>query len=271
MNDYTIDIKAVMERKFGKGKVAEPVIWILKKLFHIDFMNRFFEKGYEGVEFCTKCLEYLDVKINIIGEENLPDTGLYTFVSNHPLGAVDAVAENHVLGTHYGDIRFLANDFLLSIKGLAPLMVPVNKTGSQSKGISQAINDSYSTGDQMLIFPAGKVSRKDDNGEVMDQKWSKTFITKSVEFKRDVVPIKFIGQNTKRFYLVSKLDKWASKKGLKFPLAMVMLPGQVYRAQHKTYTMVIGKPIPWTTFDSSKTPAQWAEHVKGIVYNLDKA
>ena len=35
-----------------------------------------------------------------------------------------------------------------------------------------------------------------------------------------------------------------------------------------TFRVVIGKPIPWQTFDKSKTPAQWAEHVKGIVYNL---
>ena len=36
----------------------------------------------------------------------------------------------------------------------------------------------------------------------------------------------------------------------------------------KTFHVKIGKPIPWQTFDKSKTPAEWAEYVKEQVYLL---
>jgi hypothetical protein len=31
-----------------------------------------------------------------------------------------------------------------------------------------------------------------------------------------------------------------------------------------------GKPIPWQTFDTSKTPQQWADEVENRVYNMIK-
>ena len=32
--------------------------------------------------------------------------------------------------------------------------------------------------------------------------------------------------------------------------------------------VAIGKPIPWQTFDKSRTPAEWAQYVEDIVYTL---
>ena len=52
-----------------------------------------------GVDFLKACLEFLDANIVVKGEENLPKEGLYTFVSNHPLGGQDGVALGYVLGT----------------------------------------------------------------------------------------------------------------------------------------------------------------------------
>ena len=54
----------------------------------------------------------------------------------------------------------------------------------------------------------------------------------------------------------------------KFPLAMVLLVDEMYRAQGKTYRVVIGDPIPWQTFDGSRKPAEWAAWVKERVENL---
>ena len=34
-------------------------------------------------------------------------------------------------------------------------------------------------------------------------------------------------------------------------------------------TVTIGKPIPWQTFDNTKTPNEWAQFVKEIVYKLN--
>ena len=45
----------------------------------------------------------------------------------------------------------------------------------------------FKSDNHILMFPAGLNSRKID-GKIHDLEWKKTFITKSVEYQRDVVP-----------------------------------------------------------------------------------
>lgn len=87
-----------------------------------------------GVDFLAACMDFLDAKLDVHGLENLPEDGSCTFVSNHPLGGQDGVALGYLLGTHYnGRIKYLVNDLLMNLHGLAPLCIPINKTGSQSR------------------------------------------------------------------------------------------------------------------------------------------
>ena len=116
----------------------------------------------------------------------------------------------------------------------------------------------------MLMFPAGLCSRK-INGEIHDLPWKKTFISKSVETHRDVVPIHFSGRNSERFYRIANLCKTLR---LKVNIAMLFLVDEMYKNTHQTFRVAIGKPIPWQTFDKSKTPAEWAQFVQDTVYRL---
>ena len=116
----------------------------------------------------------------------------------------------------------------------------------------------------MLMYPAGLCSRK-INGEIRDLPWKKTFINKSVEYHRDVVPIHFGGQNSNFFY---RLANFSDEYVKKVNIAMLFLVDEMYKNVHKTFHVTIGKPIPWQTFDKSKTPAQWAQYVQDKVYEL---
>lgn len=204
----------------------------------------------------------------IEGKENLPskdDGRLYTFVSNHPLGGEDGVALGAVIGRHYdGNFKYLVNDLLMNLPGLAPLCIPINKTGSQSRNFPAMVNAGFKSDSHMLMFPAGLCSRK-TNGQIRDLAWKKTFVSKSVETHRDVVPIHFSGKNSDFFYRVANLCK---RLGIKFNIAMLFLVDEMYKNVHKTFKVTIGKPIPWQTFDKSKTPAQWAQYVQDKVYEL---
>ena len=114
------------------------------------------------------------------------------------------------------------------------------------------------------MFPAGICSRK-INGQVHDIPWKKTFITKSVQYQRDIVPIHFGGQNSEFFY---KLANFSDKYVKKVNIAMLFLVDEMYKNVHKTFRVAIGKPIPWQTFDKSKTPMEWAKFVEDSVYQL---
>ena len=113
------------------------------------------------------------------------------------------------------------------------------------------------------MFPAGLCSRRHD-GVIRDIPWKKTFITKSVEYQRDVVPIHFGGQNSDFFYRLANF----SDTCLPFNLAMLYLVDEMFKNVGKAFRIAIGKPIPWQTFDKSKTPAQWAQYVQDVVYSL---
>ena len=49
---------------------------------------------------------------------------------------------------------------------------------------------------------------------------------------------------------------------------MLFLVDEMYKNAHKTFRVAIGKPIPWQTFDKSRTPSEWAQWVQDIVYAL---
>lgn len=269
--EKTIDIKRILKDKMGSKARFVPcflVAW-LKKIIHEDEVNRFLweNRNLKGTEWLTACVQYLNMTLDIVGAENLPDKNdgkLYTFVSNHPLGGQDGVSLGSIIGRHYdGKFRYLVNDLLLNLPGLKPVSIGINKTGKQSRDFPRIVEAGFNSDNHLLMFPAGLNSRR-INGEIHDLPWKKTFITKSVETHRDVVPIHFSGQNSKRFYRIAKF----SDRYLPFNLAMLFLVDEMYRNVGKTFRITIGKPIPWQTFNKTKTPMEWANFVEERVYAL---
>ena len=53
-----------------------------------------------------------------------------------------------------------------------------------------------------------------------------------------------------------------------YNIAMLYLADEMFKNRHETFRITIGKPIPWQTFDKSKSPTEWAEDVKETVYKL---
>ena len=269
---FTIDIDEIVRGKAGAKARFVPrfVLSWLKRIIHQDEVNEFIlsEGDKQGMPWLDDCMEYLGTKLNVKGLENLPDDSdgrLFTFVSNHPLGGPDGVALGHLLGHRYGGrIKYLVNDLLMNLHGLAPFFVPINKTGKQSRNFPQLVEAVFNSPNHIIMFPAGLCSRR-INGQIHDLPWQKTFITKSVETRRDIVPIRFNGRNSDFFYRIANVGK---RLGLKFNIAMLYLVDELYKNRGKTFDVTIGKPIPYSTFDKSRKPQEWAAYVEDIVYKL---
>jgi putative hemolysin len=272
ITEKTVDVEDILRSKMGdKVKFVPSLLtkW-LKHIVHQDEVNRYLwdSRNKKGVEWLEECVKYLDMNLEIEGMENLPDKNdgkLYTFVSNHPLGGADGVALGAIIGRHYdGRFRYLVNDILMNLPGLAPVCIPINKTGKQSRDFPAMVEAGFKSDNHMLMFPAGICSRK-INGKIHDIQWKKAFIVKSVENKRDIVPIHFGGHNSHFFYNLADLCK---RLHVKFNIAMLFLVDEMYKNVHKSFHISIGKPIPWQTFDHSKTPMEWAKFVEDEVYKL---
>ena len=261
-----LDLDRIIATKFKGKKIPGFVVRFFKRFVHQDWMNSILVHGYKGADFCDDTLACMDVKIEVEGLENVPRDGtLYTFASNHPLGGVDGLALCSLITRQFGPMKMLVNDFLLFIRPIEPLCVPINKVGGQARNLPVLIDEAFRSGDQLLVFPAGVCSRKID-GKVQDLPWTKTFVKKSVESGRAVVPVHFVGQNSPRFYRAD----WFFRKFLKtkFNIPMLFLPDEFYRAQHKTFKIILGKPVPASSFDNSRTAAQWADWMREKVYQL---
>lgn len=269
---FKIDIDKVLSDKAGKKARYVPKFvrsW-LKRIVHQDEINDFLAQvgDMQGVPWLDAVMDFLDDRLEVDGLDLLPDDAdgsRFTFVSNHPLGGPDGIAIGQLLGHRYnGRIRYLVNDLLMNLHGLAPLCVPINKTGKQSRDLPRMVETAFQSDNHVIMFPAGLCSRR-ENGVIHDLPWNKTFITKSIETHRDVVPIYFEGNNSDRFYRWATIGK---KLGLKFNIAMLFLADETFRNRHKTFRVRIGKPIPWQTFDHSRRPAEWALWVEQKVYDM---
>lgn len=264
-----IDIEAIMKARLGRRARFVPACvyrW-LRNLIHEEFINIYLRQGRVGVDFCRGVVEYVGVDVSVEGLENLPHDGrLCTFVSNHPLGAIDGVTLGMVLGEAYdGHVKYLVNDLLMNLEGLAPLCVPVNKLGHQARQLPAMVETIFSGSDHVIMFPAGLCSRRQKDGTIRDLPWNKTFILKSIAHQRDIVPIYFEGHNSERFYRVAQ---WCQR--LHLPnFAMALLPDEMYRARGGHYRVHIGKPIPIASIDTHKQrPQAWAAWVQNQVYAL---
>ena len=263
-----IDVKNVIYSKNPALAMAVPgfVINYLKKIVHQDELNEFLRKwGYlKDSELIEAGLRHFEIKFKVFNSEIIPESGRYIFVSNHPLGGLDGLVFIYELSKHFHEIKFPVNDILTNIKNLSGIFLPVNKHGSLAKEAARMIEEAYSSDCQILNFPAGLCSRK-RRGVIRDLEWQKSFITKSIQHKRDVIPAFFSGRNSNFFYNLANIRKML---GLKANIEMLYLADEMFKQRDKEIRLVFGKPIPWETFDKSRSALEWANWVKSKSYEL---
>ena len=62
-----LDLDEIVKSRFGEKKIPQFVLNWLKRFIHQDHLNGYLEKGYLGVEFAEKSLDYYDVHLTVEG------------------------------------------------------------------------------------------------------------------------------------------------------------------------------------------------------------
>ncbi|MDY0279868.1 MAG: glycerol acyltransferase [Salinivirgaceae bacterium] len=256
----------------GNPKLAKMIPrfatrWV-EKLIHQDQMNFIINKyiDYVGIDFQPKIIEEFNLKIDVQGVGNLPESSRGFFASNHPFGILDGLILTYFVGQKYGDLKAIGNDAFLLIPELKPLIAAVNVYGRSSKEYVIELDKVYKSDVAITHFPAGEVSRI-YNGKIEDAPWQKSFITKAIESKRDIIPFYFHGQNSALFYNIFRFRKCF---GIKTNLELVLLPREMFKKKDSEIRVVIGKPIAWQTFDKRMSHYDWAQKVRQYVYSLNE-
>ncbi|MFH1160124.1 MAG: 1-acyl-sn-glycerol-3-phosphate acyltransferase [bacterium] len=271
-NENLIDIDRVIASKNPTLLKLIPgfVIRYMKRIVHQDGINDYIYRNREkiGLAFVDAILREFGADIRIrdtgYGIRIIKPGGRYIIAANHPLGGLDGMALIQAVGRVRPDLVFPVNDILMNVPGLQPLFIPINKHGKNTENVS-IIDETFASDKVILYFPAGLVSRKQRGGVIRDLEWKKTFITKARKYRRDVIPVYISGRNSDFFY---NLANWRKRLGIKANLEMLYLVDEMVKQKDKPIRLTFGEPIPYITFDKSKTDTQWAAWVKERVYSL---
>jgi len=266
-----INVEEVLRSKNPSLAKVVPSFLInyLKRIIHQEEINDLLRRyGHlRDAEFISAALDYFGIRYRVFGAENIPQKGRYFFVSNHPLGGLDGMVFINELSKHFTDIKFPVNDILMNIENLTGIFLPVNKHGGQAKDAIRLLEQAYASESQILYFPAGLCSRK-KRGTISDLVWHKSFISKAIQYKRDVIPAFFSGRNSDFFYNLANLR---TSLGIRANIEMLYLPDEMFSQKGKKISLAFGKVIPWQTFDNSRSSPEWARWVKQKSYELESA
>ena len=276
------DIRAILRQKAPKARVPDFIIRYLERIVHIRQMNAFLRKypDLRGYEFIRKVVsEELGCSASIDGIENIPTDGKpVIFVSNHPLGGLDGMIIAQMIHDQMVNrqssnrpLKVIVNDLLMFMEPINDLWAPVSKVGRLSKQQATEQQRMWESGTDVLTFPAGACSRLqriDGRWQICDLEWQKNFVQRAREYKRDIVPICFEGQNSRFFYTLAFIRKMLH---IKLNIEMLYLVDEMYGAYGKHFKVHVLPPIPYTLFDNTKTPKQWAQYVKSMVYEANNS
>jgi len=269
VKEKVVDIKSVLKKSKSKIFRYLPnfiINWI-RKIIREDEMNikHAKNKELEGMDYVEAVLlKEFDIKVNIIGEENVDKNKKYVYIANHPLGAIDALSFLLLVNKIHGNVISPSNQLFEYIPNLHSLIVGINVFGQNSKEKAKQVNKAFESDAQIMIFPAGEVSRKINN-KIIDPKWQKTFVTKAVQYNRDIVPVHISGKNSKKFYRIARLRKFLK---IKIYLETILLPQEMFKQIGSEVTLTIGKPINHEDIKSSnKSHYEWTKKIKKYVYS----
>ena len=280
MTPLQFDIPAVIRQKAPKAHVPAFIIRYLERITHVKQMNAFLRKypSLHGYEFIERAIsEELGCSASIDGTEHIPTDGKpVIFVSNHPLGGLDGMIIAQMIHetrqssnrqSSNRPLKVIVNDLLMYMEPINELWAPVNKSGKLSK--EQAIEQQkmWESETDVLTFPAGSCSRLqriDGTWRIQDLEWQKNFVQRAKEYQRDIVPIYFEGRNSNFFYALAYLRKLLH---IKANIERLYLVDEMYSAYGKHFKVHVMPPIPYTMFDNSRTPKQWAQYVKELIYS----
>jgi putative hemolysin len=159
--------------------------------------------------FVDASLSHLQARYQLdpIALERIPEQGALIVVSNHPLGAVDALCLISALSRRRHDIRLFANDMLQAIAPLSPLLIPIDIFSKRSNvQANRAAQAHLEAGGCLVIFPAGEVSRLGPQG-IADRQWQPGFARLALRTGASVLPMYVQARNSLLFYLAALMHK----------------------------------------------------------------
>jgi len=244
---------------------------VLLKLTGANKINELYRSlpNEKGLDFVDAFFDKLDIQIDFDESElkNIPATGSFITVCNHPFGAIDGLLLLKIVSSKRKDFKVLANFLLQNIEPLKDLFIGVNpfenlKEKSSLSGLKEALQTIHDGGG-LGIFPAGEVSSFQSNrGKITDRAWQPSAVKLIKKAGVPVVPIYFSGNNSFLFHLL----------GFVHPnLRTARLPKEMLKMKKKVVKIRIGAPISLKEQEAIPNISSYAKFLRAKTYTLGSA
>ena len=251
IEEYNIDI---LKPKWAswKKKIANFALFNLKFL-RIGKTNKMIKKfsHLEGGDFIQAVTKDIGFEYEIVHGENIPSNGPLTLCANHPGGA-DVVGTIAGLWNIRKDFSILANK-LICVKPVIDIVIPVDLLRSKDKVDLNAIDDSYKKDRCVVFYAAGKNSRYNEKGELVDRRWRTTFLDYAYTYKTPIVVLNIITSNTPLFYKVAKIRE-NFKFLKKVPLENMFQLREIFKQKGRKINMFSSRLIPFEDWSKQYSP-----------------
>ncbi|WP_172330807.1 lysophospholipid acyltransferase family protein [Mangrovicoccus sp. HB161399] len=197
----------------------------------------------EGRDFWEVMAERYGLSLRIVGGGlgNIPARGPVVVIANHPFGILDGLMMGLILRRARGDFRILANQVFRRAEDLQQAILPISfdetkeavKLNLETRRLALG---HLGQGGAMGVFPGGTVSTAlRPFSQPMDPGWRSFTARMIAKSGAAVVPVFFVGHNSRFFQLASHLHQ-----NLRLGLLIKEFKARVNRP----VDVVIGTPVP---------------------------
>lgn len=208
--------------------------------------------GAEALEYASRLL-HLDVVSLFL--DRVPRTGRCLVVCNHPTGIADGMAVRDALETVRRDSIFFANaDALRVCPRFSEVLIPVEwveakRTREKTRATLQAAREAFEAERAVVMFPAGRISRKSKDGSLTDPAWATSAASLARRFEAPIVPIHVSGPWSTLFHLFDQVSP---------ELRDVTLFHELLNKAGKRFRLIVGPTIDQKRLDIDAAKATYA-------------
>ncbi|WP_187429095.1 hypothetical protein ROLI_004970 [Roseobacter fucihabitans] len=243
-----------------KSAVIRVIEAFTGKLTILRLVKKFERRGTpKGQAFWRAALDVMGIDLLTPQEQldRIPKTGPVIVVSNHPHGMVDGMIFADLIGRVRPDYRILTRSLLTVIDEVAgSYMIPVpfpHDPNAQRKGVEMRANamKHLKEGGVVALFPSGGVAASETFfGPAVEAEWN-VFTAKLIRRSgATVVPLKFLGQNSRAYQIANKISPM---------LRQGLLLHEVVHSLNKPQAPIVGHPL------SNDELRKWDDDPRGFM------
>ncbi|MCB1449401.1 MAG: 1-acyl-sn-glycerol-3-phosphate acyltransferase [Nitratireductor sp.] len=209
---HIVDILIAERGKTIVGHSAWPILRpVLHELLHYREALRMADAiaplgGIEALKYLSKLL---DLSVETHGRENVPLSGGFLLVSNHPTGIADGIALFDAISPSRTDLSIYTNrDAVRLNRRFSDVLIPVEwradeKTHGKARETLISTNRAIRDNRAIIIFPSGRIGFW-ENGRLNERPWQNSAVALACRYDLPVVPVNITGRNSWLFYWLAR-------------------------------------------------------------------